>query len=67
MILGITIIAVLCALAGYQFRQNVEVVRRSEAEERLREESQRTAELADKLSKSYGGVTCTVRGQLYKD
>lgn len=66
MILGLAIIAILSSLVGYQWRQNMEVIRRSEAEERLREANERNAELADKLKKSYSGVTCTVRGEMYR-
>ena len=66
MVLGVAIRAILVSLVGYQWRQNMEVIRRSEAEERLREANERNAELADKLRKSYRGVTCTVRGEMYR-
>lgn len=67
MILGLIIIALLGMIAGYQCRENVEICRRSEAEDKLREANVRNAELADRLSKSYSEVTYSVRGQLYRD
>lgn len=67
MILGLIIIALLGLIAGYQCRENVEVCRRSAAEDKLREANIRNAELADRLSRSYGEVTYSVRGKMYRD
>ena len=60
--LGILILLGLVAIAGFLFRENVEVCRRSAAEDKLREANARNAELADKLSRSYSRIVCQSRG-----
>lgn len=61
-LIGLITICALGAIAGYQFRENVEYCRRREAEEQLHESYERNAELADQLSRSYSKVTYQTRG-----
>lgn len=62
----IIVIFALLIIAGYQIRENAETKRRIAAEEEREQTRQELAETQDKLSRSYGKVTCTIRGVMYK-
>jgi len=62
----ILLIMSLLIIAGYQIRENAETIRRVKAEEETEQALARVAEVEDKLSRSYGSVTCTTRGVMYK-
>lgn len=62
----ILLIFALLTVIGYQLRENAETIRRVKAEEETEQTRQKLAEVEDKLSRSYGRVTCTTRGVMYK-
>lgn len=62
----ILLIVCLLIIIGYQLKENIETVRRSEAEDETERVKQELAEAEDKLSRSYSKVTYQTRGVMPK-
>lgn len=62
----ILLIVCLLIIIGYQLKENIETVRRREAEDETERVKQELAEAADKLSRSYSKVTYQTRGEMPK-